>query len=145
MNKCECGCGRRESQMRVGLGSSFITPSAGSPAAWDWGSATTPVSLRPQGLFPLVHYSLHLNVEGGGLACDSSLDSQNFSFLMNPFTEVPAQPYREVRMGSGFVLEKRRAVGGLHFHRDGEKSFQTQRVRTQNKTLREQFVFFSSS
>ena len=81
----------------------FITPSAGSPAAWDRGSAATPVSLRPQGLFPLVHYSLHLNVEGGGLACDSSLEAQNFSFLMNPFTEVPTQPYREMRMGSGLT------------------------------------------
>ena len=42
-------------------------------------------------------------------------------------------------MGSGFVVEKRWAGGGLHFHRDGEKSFQTRKVRTQNKTLREQF------
>lgn len=135
--------------MRVGLGSSFY-----HSACWLSGSLgpglSSPVSLRPQGLFPPLHCSLDLNVQSGGLACDFSLDAQTFSFLMNPFTEVPTQPYREVRMGSGFVLEKRWAGGGLHFHRDGEKSFQTQKirtqkVRTQNKTLREQFVFFPSS
>lgn len=74
------------------------------------------------------------------------LTHKNFSFLMNPFTEVPTQPYREVRMGSGLTKPgERRAGGGLHFHRDREEGFQTKRFRTQNKSLREQFAFFPSS
>ena len=61
-------------------GPAFIAPPAGSPVAWDWGSAATPVSLRPQGLFPLGHCSLHLDMEGGGLGFDFSLDAQELHF-----------------------------------------------------------------